>query len=649
MDRQPEVVSVSVTEAGRRLAERLPYRAVHRGAADALRSLWDQVDGLVVFLATGATVRVLAPLLAVGGRAPAVVCVDEAGRFAVALVGGHRGGANALAIEVAACIGATPVVTTATDAAGLAALDELPGFTVHGDVAGLSRALLDGAHVVLDNRVGWPLPPAVLAASGARRAIPPTGTGATTPTGAGSGTPTGSGTGTPIGTAAGMAPGSRTSTSTGARARTPIAPGAGTSPGSGTGTSMLVVDDRACAGCSPSRSAAFAPGPGQVVAHPPSLVVGVGCATGATARDVADAISEAADEAGVAPGSLSELATIDRRRDHEAVIATHLPVRVFTAEQLAAVVVPHPSEAVRQAVGTPSVAEAAALLAAGEGGSLVTAKHSTATATAAIARRSRPPARLTLVGLGPGGAAHRSPAATAAVRHADVVIGYHAYVDQCAELLRPHQEVVRSPIGAELDRARQALDLAAGGRSVAMVCSGDPGVFAMASPVLEMAADPAYRHVEVIGVPGVTAAHAAAAVLGAPLGHDHAVVSLSDLLTPWSVIEQRIEAVAEADLAVAFYNPRSARRDWQLEQARKILLRWRPPTTPVGIVTDAGRPDQHVMLATLKDLEVTSVSMTSCVVVGSSTTVMTAGRMVTPRGYPSGGSLCAGTAGGGRR
>jgi cobalt-precorrin 5A hydrolase/precorrin-3B C17-methyltransferase len=131
----------------------------------------------------------------------------------------------------------------------------------------------------------------------------------------------------------------------------------------------------------------------------------------------------------------------------------------------------------------------------------------------------------------------------------------------------------------------------------------------------------------------VTAALAAAALLGAPLGHDHAAVSLSDLLTPWEVIERRLGAVAQGDLVVSLYNPRSRGRDWQLDAARTIFLEHRPPSTPVGVVTDAGRPDQRVAITTLLDLDPGSVGMTTCVIVGASTTRVVAGRMVTPRGY----------------
>ncbi|MGH9151177.1 MAG: precorrin-3B C(17)-methyltransferase, partial [Acidimicrobiales bacterium] len=237
-----------------------------------------------------------------------------------------------------------------------------------------------------------------------------------------------------------------------------------------------------------------------------------------------------------------------------------------------------------------------------------------------------------LVGLGPGGPEHRTPAAAAAVRRAEVVIGYGPYVDQAGDLLTPAHELVRSPIGREVERARAALERAGGGRSVAVVCSGDAGVYAMASVVLELAGEVA-PGLDIEVVPGVTASLAAAAVLGAPLGHDHVSISLSDLLTPWDVIESRLRAAADADLVVALYNPRSNGRDWQLEAARKILLCARPEPTPVGVVTDAGRPGQRAEVTTLGDLDPADVGMTTCVVIGSSATAVVDGRMVTPRGY----------------
>jgi cobalt-precorrin 5A hydrolase/precorrin-3B C17-methyltransferase len=167
------------------------------------------------------------------------------------------------------------------------------------------------------------------------------------------------------------------------------------------------------------------------------------------------------------------------------------------------------------------------------------------------------------------------------------------------------------------------------GHAVALVGSGDVGVYAMASPALAVAG----ADIDVVGVPGITAGLAAAALLGAPLGHDHAIISLSDLHTPWEIIERRIRAAAEGDFVVAFYNPRSQGRDWQLGAALEILARHRPPATPAGVVRDAFRPGEQVLLTTLAELDPGIVDMRSVVIVGSASTRAIAGRMVTPRGY----------------
>jgi cobalt-precorrin 5A hydrolase/precorrin-3B C17-methyltransferase len=529
----------------------LPYEHHHGDLVATVRRRWADVDGFVLFCATGLAVRAIAPLLADKAADPAVVCVDEAGRHAIALVGGHRAGANRLAARVAGLLDAEAVLTTATDAAGVPSLDQLPGFTTSGDVAAATRAALDGDPPPVIDELGWPVPLR-----------------------------------------------------------------------SGTGPGHIVVTDRA-----------VDPAPGQVVLCPPSLVVGVGASSGAPAGAAADLLAAALDAAGLAVHAVALVATIDRRAADPVVTALGHPVRAFPPEVLATVAVPNPSAVVSAEVGTASVAEAAALLAAGPGAELVVPKAKGATATVAVARRRRPEGMVQVVGLGPGDPGLRTPRAEASIRHADVVIGYSLYVEQCQDLLSAHQEVVRSPIGAEVDRCAEALRRAAAGQRVALVCSGDPGVFAMATLVVELGPRHGDPPVEV--VPGVTASLAASAVLGAPLGHDHALISLSDLLTPWEVIERRVEAAAVADLAVAFYNPRSQRRTHQLARARDLLLAHRPATTPVGIVTNATRPGQRVERTTLGRLDPARVDMSSVVIVGSSTTTTSAGgeRLFTPRGY----------------
>ncbi|MET7752726.1 precorrin-3B C(17)-methyltransferase [Micromonospora sp. NPDC005367] len=573
---------VAATAAGRRhadvLARAWPQAHLVPGAsvADALRTAWAECDAVVAFLATGAVVRILAPLLGDKRADPAVVVVDEAARHAVALLGGHAGG-NALAVRVAALLDAEPVVTTAKDAVGLPGLDTL-GWPVEGAVAVVARAILDGEPVRLIADAAWPLP-----------ALPEN---------------------------------VRPDPDDHADADASAAADGGR--GAEGAAYRLLVTDR------------VVPLDGRTaVLRPPSLVAGVGASRGAPAAEVADLLRRVLADAGLSPASLRCLASADVKADEAGIVATAqtlgVPLVTRPAAQLAAVDVPHPSEVVRAAVGTPSVAEAAALL--GTTGrpadaDLLVPKTASAMATVAVARHA-PRGRLALVGLGPGAPDLRTPRAVAELRRAAVVVGLDQYLDQVRDVLRPGTRVLASGLGAEQARARAAVSEAAAGRAVALLGSGDAGVYAMASPALEYADE----RIDVVGVPGVTAGLAAGALLGAPLGHDHAYLSLSDLHTPWEVIERRLTAAAEGDFVVLLYNPRSRARDWQLGAALKILGRHRPPSTPVGVVRNASRPGEWVQLATLADLDVTVVDMYGVVVVGNSDTRVVAGRMVTPRGY----------------
>ncbi|MFE5190438.1 precorrin-3B C(17)-methyltransferase [Streptomyces sp. NPDC056628] len=552
---------ISATAAGAaardRLAAAWPDRTrVYDGpVGDAVRRAFGECGQLVCFLATGAVVRLIAPLLDDKAADPGVVCVDEGGRFAVALTGGHGGGANELAHEVGEVLGAAPVVTTATDAVGLPGLDTL-GLPVEGDVAGVSRALLDGVPVALRAEVSWPLPPLPAGAEGAY---------------------------------------------------------------------TIRVTDRLVEAAER-----------EVVLRPPTLVVGVGASRGAPADEVLALVREALRDAGLSAASVAELATVDAKAGEpgvvEAAARLGVPLVTHAPQRLASVPVPHPSDAPLAAVGTPSVAEAAALVG---GGDLLVPKQKSARAdgrpamaTCAVARRPGR-GRLAVVGLGPGARDLLTPRAKAELRRASVLVGLDQYVDQIRDLLRPGTRVLESGLGAEEERARTAVAEAREGRAVALIGSGDAGVYAMASPALAEASD----DIDVVGVPGVTAALAAAAVLGAPLGHDHVSISLSDLHTPWEVIERRVQAAAEADLVVTFYNPRSRGRNWQLPEALAILAQHRVPTTPVGVVRNASRADESARLTTLGGLDPATVDMMTVVTVGNTASREIAGRMVTPRGY----------------
>lgn len=252
---------------------------------------------------------------------------------------------------------------------------------------------------------------------------------------------------------------------------------------------------------------------------------------------------------------------------------------------------------------------------------------------------------LTIVGLGPGDAGTCTPAVSSCLATATDLVGYGPYLDMAAGLTEQGATVRRhgSDNREEAARARLALDLAAEGRDVVVVSSGDPGVFAMASAVMEqLDAAPADRwdRVDVQVLPGVTAAQAAAARVGAPLGHDFCVISLSDNLKPWEVVERRLSAAAAADFVVALYNPASRHRPWQLARAAEVLLGHRAPSTPVVLGRDIGRPGERIDVVSLGALAESAVDMRTVVIVGSSTTrCVTAAsgraRVYTPRTYPA--------------
>lgn len=238
--------------------------------------------------------------------------------------------------------------------------------------------------------------------------------------------------------------------------------------------------------------------------------------------------------------------------------------------------------------------------------------------------------RLFVVGIGPGGAQGMTGEARAALEACDVIVGYTAYVKLVAPLF-PGKETLSTPMMKEIDRCRMAIERAAAGEDVAMVCGGDAGVYGMASPILELAEGDGRVDIEVIA--GVTAAQSGAAVLGAPLSHDFAVVSLSDLLTPWEAIEKRLRAVSQADFCLCLYNPRSNKRPDHLARAARILLESLPGDTPCGWVRNIGREGQESGVLPLSELPSFEADMFTTVFVGNSATRMIEGRLVTPRGY----------------
>jgi cobalt-precorrin 5A hydrolase/precorrin-3B C17-methyltransferase len=549
-------------------------------AAAAIRGLFQAGRPVVGVCAAGILVRALAPLLSDKGAEPPVVAVGEDGGAAVPLLGGHRG-ANALARAIAAATGGQAAITTAGDLRLGFALDEPPpGWRLANPEAAkeIAAALLAGEPVALAVEAGnaaWLRSSRVAFAEAAPRRIRVT-------------------------------------------ARSVGDPG------------------------------------GDLIYHPPVLAVGVGCERGAEPGEVVGLVERALAGRGLAAAAVACVASIDLKVGEEAVHAAAarlaVPARFFTAAELEreAPRLANPSERVFREVGCHGVAEGAALAAAGPAAALVVEKTAAGRATCAVAEApadidgggvGRPQGRLFVVGIGPGPPAWRTPEAAGAIARSSDVVALPRYLDLVADLLGG-KAVHPFPLGEEQERTRRALDLAAQGRAVALLGSGDAGVYGLAALVfelLEREGRAEWSRVRVEVAPGLSALQAAAARAGAPLGHDFCAISLSDLLTPWAEIERRLEAAAAGDFAVALYNPASRRRRWQLGRAKEILLRLRPPSTPVVLARNLGRDGESVEVLALDAFDPGRADMLTLVLVGSSRTKAFqsgARRWVyTPRGY----------------
>jgi cobalt-precorrin 5A hydrolase / precorrin-3B C17-methyltransferase len=390
----------------------------------------------------------------------------------------------------------------------------------------------------------------------------------------------------------------------------------------------------------------------HLVYHPRSLALGIGCERGVPPSEAVSAMERALTEAGIAPQAVGAVVSLDLKADEEAVhaVAARLdcPARFFDADQLLEQThrLANPSETVFRAVGCYGVAEGAAIAAVGRTGTLLVPKKVLGRVTLAIAEGTAPldpdgigraRGHLAIVGIGPGSAAMRSPEVDAALAAAEDWVGYGLYLDLAG---RSDAVQHRFGLGEEEARTAHALRLAGSGRRVVLVCSGDAGIYAMASLAFELldrhADVPAWqaiRRAAITVMPGISAMQAAAARAGAPLGHDFCAISLSDLMTPWHVIRRRVEAAAAGDFVIAFYNPVSRRRRHQLAEAKEILLQQRTPETPVVVASNLGRPAEAVRHTTLATLDPDQVDMLTLVLVGASSTRRIGRWIYTPRGY----------------
>jgi cobalt-precorrin 5A hydrolase / precorrin-3B C17-methyltransferase len=549
-------------------------------AKDHVQALFAAGRPIVAVMASGALIRLLAPLLSDKHSEPPVLAVAEDGSCVVPLLGGHHG-ANDLARQIAAAIGAHAAITTAGDLKYGVALDHPP--------EGYVLANPDRAKAVMAELV---------AGAGARLG----------------------------GTSAAWL----------AQSRFPFEQEAR--------VTLTVTDQQKTAGEL------------ELVYHSKTLVLGMGCERHAKPEEAIKLAEEALANGGFARDSLAAVCSVDLKADETAIhaVAAHFGVtaRFFSAATLEAEAprLKNPSEVVFAEVGCHGVAEGAALAAVGASGELVVEKIKSKGATAAIARATdivdpkatgRARGTLFVVGIGPGSEGWRSPEVSRMVQASTDLVGYSLYLD----LLGPLADGKTRhdfDLGKEEARVVHAMELAGEGKTVALVCSGDAGIYAMATLVFELfdkggISDGASR-IEVQVSPGISALQAAAARIGAPLGHDFCTISLSDLLTPWEHIQRRVKAAGEGDFVIAFYNPVSMKRRTQLAFARDELLKYRPASTPVILATNLGREGETVRTVPLGELNVDDVDMLTVVVVGSSESrTVTTGDgktwVYTPRGY----------------
>ncbi len=565
-------------------------------ALEHARDLFAAGVPIIGVCAAGILIRAVAPLLNDKRSEPPVVAVPDDGSTVVPLLGGHRG-ANRLAREIADILGGAAAVTTAGDLALGIALDEPPAgwrLTNPDDAKAVMAGLLNGdPATVCYDKAEWLAPlgerPNVKVVHGALDAL-----------------------------------------------RTIRADGS--------------EEDMQIMGAGHHALIEITGGP-RLLYRAQQCVLGVGCARDCPPEELIALATGAMERAMLLPADIAAVVSLDLKADEVAVnaLAEHLgvPARFFDAATLETQThrLANPSDVVFAEVGCHGVSEGAALAAGGATAELVVEKQKTANATCAIARapepittiRGRKRGRVSLVGIGPGQAAWRTPDASRMVMQAEELIGYGLYIDLLGPLAhgKPRHDF---PLGGEEDRCRFALERAGEGRDVAIICSGDAGIYAMGALVFELLdrgdLSDAARRVEVVSAPGVSALQAAAARAGAPLGHDFCAISLSDLLTPRQDIIRRIAAAAAGDFVIAFYNPVSKKRRTLLAEARDILLKHRPADTPVLLASSLGRPEEKLVYRRLDALDVDEVDMLTVVLIGSSQSRVTAGgRMYTPRGY----------------
>ncbi len=542
---------------------------------ELVKEAFSSADALIFWCAAGIAVRCIAPCLTHKSQDPAVLVLDERGKHCISLLSGHMGGANALAGTVSALCGAEPVITTGTDTEHRFSVDEF--------------ARCNGL-VVTDWEKAKRISAKVLA-------------GETLTIGSG-------------------------------MKKEQYCPVEGLEEQNWKEGEFLSNAD---VWITPRRITA----PDQVLQLiPRNLTVGIGCRKGTELSALHAALDRFMEQTGLDRRGICRITSIDRKKEEQGLVdlASDLgvPFVTYTSEELLQAPGEYPSsEFVREITGVDNVCQRSAMLGAGDGAAVIAEKTVvdgiTMAAAAGVLKKSGNARGIVYaVGIGPGEPEQMTPQAEAALLRSDLIVGYKTYVDQIRPVF-PDKEYKVSGMRQELLRIREALEEARKGKTVAVISSGDASVYGMGGLLWELSEQ--YDDVDVECVAGITAALSGGAVLGAPLGHDFACVSLSDLLTPWDLIRKRLELAAEGDFVIALYNPSSRTRQHRYEEACRILLEHRPGNTVCGWCRNIGRQGEEWKVCTLKELQQQPVDMLTTVFIGNSRTRVIRGRMVTPRGY----------------
>jgi cobalt-precorrin 5A hydrolase/precorrin-3B C17-methyltransferase len=596
-----------ITDNGFALAKKLnslyPDAKAFKFKPYTLSKFWGKHKRFIFIMASGIVVRTIAPLIKDKRTDPAVVVLDEKGRFAVSLLSGHLGGANKIANEIAEFLGGKAVITTASDINGLPAIDL---WAKENDlviekwktVPEISTRFLNSGKLRVYSEVDIKMPEGFL------RTDKPS--------------------------SADVLITNKQEIDSNV---IPVKTGIQKKEKTKELDSCFRRND---------RNQAIR----KLYLRPKNLIIGIGCNSGTSADEIEDAVKRALAEKKLSFLSIHSVATIDIKADekglNEFVRKYGFPIKTFTANELNTLNDIQKSALVFKATGAYAVAEPAALLAS-RAEKLLVQKQKIGNATIAVAELHpfthspiHPSGRIYIVGTGPGAIEHITPYAQNAIRNSDVIVGYGTYIELIKGLIKDKQ-IVSTEMTQEVDRCKKAVELAMKGKTVSVISGGDPGIYAMAGLVFEvlkshqLSAISYQLSVEVI--PGISALNACAARLGAPLMHDFASISLSDRLTPWELIEKRLDATAKADFVIILYNPKSKGRAEHIDKAREIILKCRKPGTPVGIVKGAMREDERIIITDLKNMLEHDIDMQTTVIIGNSQTFVWNDRMITPRGY----------------